>query len=282
MNLAARDAYLSNGDDSGTLKFRYTNPVLGLRWLVAPGLNIHASAARGFESPTLGELAYRPSGAAGLNDALKAQKSTQMEVGAKWRAEGVQADLSIFESHITDEIGVATNAGGRATFQNIGRTLRRGAELAAAWRPAAGWRTAVSATWLDASNRDGFLTCVAIPCTVATLKIPAGNRIAGTQRGNLWAELAWGEWGFETRAVARTAVNDSNTDYAPRYSTSALRWTHRFVLGESTQLELLARVDNLFDRRYAGSVIVNDGNGRYFETGAPRSALLALRLIGKP
>jgi iron complex outermembrane recepter protein len=39
------------------------------------------------------------------------------------------------------------------------------------------------------------------------------------------------------------------------------------------------RVDNLFDHSHAGSVIVNEANGRFFETGAPRHALLALRWV---
>jgi len=30
-------------------------------------------------------------------------------------------------------------------------------------------------------------------------------------------------------------------------------------------------VDNLFDRRYAGSVIVNEGNARYFEPAPGRN-----------
>jgi iron complex outermembrane receptor protein len=59
VRLTAEDRYLSNGNDSGRLDFSYTNPVLGLRWTPAPGLNLHASVARGYESPTLGEVAYR-------------------------------------------------------------------------------------------------------------------------------------------------------------------------------------------------------------------------------
>ena len=39
-------------------------------------------------------------------------------------------------------------------------------------------------------------------------------------------------------------------------------------------------MDNLFDRVYAGSLIVGDANGRFFEAGAPRNAMLALRLVG--
>ena len=52
------------------------------------------------------------------------------------------------------------------------------------------------------------------------------------------------------------------------------------LLRELASGELLARVDNLFDRVHAGSVIVNDGNARYFEPGAPRNFLLGVRLVG--
>jgi iron complex outermembrane receptor protein len=37
-------------------------------------------------------------------------------------------------------------------------------------------------------------------------------------------------------------------------------------------------VDNLADRRYIGTVIVNDGNGRYFEPGTDRTYMLGAKL----
>ena len=286
VQLSAADAYLSNGDDSGKLTFHYSNPVLGLKWQAAQNLNFHASVARGFESPTLGELAYQPSGAAGLNLALKPQTSTQAEIGAKWREGAWAIDAAIFEAHVADEIGVASNTGGRATFQNVGRTLRRGLELAAAFKPAGAWRASASATWLDASYRNSFLTCAGVPCTTPTLSVKAGNRIAGTQRASSWGEMVWkdaalGEWAVEARAVGRTPVNDVNSDAAPGYGLMALRWTRAFAVGPG-RVELIARVDNLADRRYAGSVIVGEGNARFFEPGAPRSLMVGLRVIGAP
>lgn len=36
------------------------------------------------------------------------------------------------------------------------------------------------------------------------------------------------------------------------------------------------RLDNLFNQKYAGSVIVNEGNGRYFEPAAGRAWLPSL------
>jgi iron complex outermembrane receptor protein len=138
-------------------------------------------------------------------------------------------------------------------------------------------------TWLDASYQDAFSTCLGTPCAVKPVAV--GNRIAGTQRSNAWAELAWrdanwGELGLEARGAAATAVNDLNTDFAAGYGVAALRWTKAYPLSGGARFEWLLRVDNLFDRRYAGSVIVNDGNLRFFEPGAPRTALVGMRLIG--
>lgn len=283
VSLQSRDTFLSNGDDSGALDFGYTNPVIGVRWQAARGLHLHLSVGRGFESPTLNELAYRADGTGGFNTALKAQTSRQVEAGAKWRAAGIDVDATLFEARTLNELGVATNAGGRSSFRNVGRTLRRGAELGLGLALAPAWSTRVAASWLDATYQDSFLTCAGIPCAAPSVAVPAGNRIAGTPRANLFAELTWqgGAWGapaLEWRATGKVAVNDRNTDFAPGYGTLALRWSKAYRLGAGLRAEWLLRLDNLTDRHYAGSVIVNDANGRYFEPGAPRSVLVALRV----
>jgi iron complex outermembrane receptor protein len=284
VRLSASDAFLSNGDDSGERSFSYTNPVLGARWGIAPGLNVHASAARGYEAPTLGDIAYRPTGGAGLNFVLLPQRSEQAELGLKWRQAQVQLDVALFEARVKDEISVFSNSGGRATFQNVGRTLRRGAELAGRWQPGAGFSAVLSATWLDATYRDPFLACTGVGCTTPTVPVPVGNRIAGTQRSNGYAEVAWrhealGEYALELRGAGETFVNDINSDRAAGYGLVNLRWRQRLPFSPLGQAELLLRVDNAADRRYAGSVIVNEGNQRFFEPGAPRTYLVALRLL---
>ena len=290
VQMSVRDRYLANGDDSGDLSYRYDNPVLGLRWTLAPTWMLHASVARGFESPTLGELAYRADGSAGFNSGLRGQKSTQFELGSKWRGShaalagvALELDTTVFAIRTQDEIGVQSNAGGRSSFQNVGRTARSGVEVAGAAALPGGWRTALAVTLLQAKYSDGFLACAGIPCTAPTVPVPAGNRIAGTQRASLWAELqtpAWpvGSFAVEWRAASRTMANDTNTQAAPGQGTLNLRWTQRFELGGGFALEALARVDNLLDKTYAGSVIVNDANGRFYEPAAPRTALLSLRL----
>lgn len=284
LSLGAKDGYLSNGNDSGKLRFHYNTPVLGLRFKASPTLTLHASSGLGYESPTLGELAYRADGLAGFNTSLNAQSSRHTEVGGKWRpVSGVALDATLFSVRTSNEIGVQTNSAGRSAFQNVGHTERQGAEFAGQWRITPQWRTAASLTWLDAKYQDNFLTCNSVPCATATVPVAAGNRIAGTSRFGAWAELAWQaapgmEAGVEWQARSSTVVNDLNSDAAPGWGIVNLRWLQRWSVGaKGSAVELLARVDNVADRRYAGSVVVNDSNGRFFEPATGRTGLVSLR-----
>lgn len=293
VSLSARDRFLANGDDSGARRDRYTTPAAGLGWRVAPSLLLHAAVGRGVESPTLNELAYRADGQGGFNAALRPQRSTQQEIGAKWRHGGgdsgaeraIELDATLFRIETRDEIGVLSNSGGRSSFQNVGRTRREGVEVVAAWQVAPRWRTQVALGSLRARYLDGFLTCTGTPCAVATVPVVAGNRIAGTQGGSGYAELAWrpfaalrqGELAVEWRGMRRTAVNDVNSEWAAGYGVLNLRAQRGWAWGE-TLATLTARIDNLADRRYVGSVIVNDGNGRFYEPAPGRSFWIGLSL----
>ena len=285
LRVQTQDQFLSNGDDSGTLSYGYNTPVLALQWLPSPGLNLYVSAGKGFESPTLNELAYRPDGGTGFNTSLQPQTSLQLELGAKWRddAWGLAAEAALFRADTDDEIGVLTNAGGRSTFQNVGSTRRSGAELGLRWQPHAQWRALLAMTYLNAVYEDSFQTCSAVPCTRPEdrVTVPAGNRIAGTMEKSAFASLAWlplprTELAFELRYQGEMPVNDRNSDFSPSATLTALRLSHSVPLGPGT-LSVLARLDNLTDKAYAGAVIVNEVNGRYFETAAKRNGLLALR-----
>ena len=292
VRFTATDRYLSNGNDSGELKFSYTNPVIGLRWKLQPGLAVHVSAGRGFESPTLNELAYRPDGSAGFNTLLLQQTSQQIEAGVRWNTGDVNLDATLFQAKTENEIGVLTNFGGRSSFQNVGRTQRQGLELGMGWQMFKNLRWQLALTALNATYSDNFLTCAVTtpptPCNTPTLAVPSGNRIAGTVAKNAFSELAWQPWAsqpttlaVEWRAQGRTPVNDVNSDFAGGYGEASLRASHTFLLGQTAtagrKLELLARIDNVSNKSHVGSVIVNDGNARYFEPAAPRSALLSLR-----
>jgi len=75
--------------------------------------------------------------------------------------------------------------------------------------------------------------------------------------------------------TGRLAVNDINDDAAPAATVLNLRAGLSQSIG-AWRLDELLRIDNATDRRYAGSVIVNDANKRYFEPALPRTAMLML------
>ncbi|HUR41970.1 MAG TPA: TonB-dependent receptor [Verrucomicrobiae bacterium] len=269
------DRYVSNGDDSGSRQFHFVNPAVGLRWEVRPTLGIYASAGRGYETPTLNELAYRADGSAGLNAGLRPQVSHQFELGAKWRGAGQRADLALFQADVDSELTPRSNSGGRATFQNGGASRRQGVELE--WRGEfAEWHALGAATYIDARYREGFSTCGPPPCLTPDVPVAPGNRLPAVPRESAYAELSRRFRGIELaaewRAAGRRAVNDANAEFAAGYGVVGLRAAHRWEFSPLA-LKLSLRGDNLLDRAYAPSVIVNEGNARYYEPGAPRSWL---------
>jgi iron complex outermembrane receptor protein len=112
--------------------------------------------------------------------------------------------------------------------------------------------------------------------------VPAGNRLPGVARNTLYGELRWkhAPSGFalalEAQHKSRVAVDDVNSDFAAGYTTANLAAGFTQTGGKWTVTEFL-RVDNLADRRYAGSVIVNEGNGRFFEPSPGRTAMLGVQ-----
>ncbi|RZI58424.1 MAG: TonB-dependent receptor [Rubrivivax sp.] len=86
-----------------------------------------------------------------------------------------------------------------------------------------------------------------------------------------------GELALEWRGVKRAAVNDVNSEWAGGYGVLNLRARRGWTVG-AMRAELIARVDNAADRRYVGSVIVDDGNGRFYEPAPGRSFWLGVSL----
>jgi len=276
------DRYIvpGNPDDSGSQSYSATAPALGAVFFVNDDVNVYAALGRGFETPTFNELAYRPGGGTGLNFDLQSATSRQWELGVKSRLGPDWAfNAAYFRARTADELVVLSNSGGRSTFQNAGGTQREGVEAALSGRWRGGWSTYVAATWLDAYYRDGFLTCTGAPCTKPVTPIAAGNRMPGIPRTSLYAELAWAHapWGLETaleyRRVGAIQVDDRNTDSAPASSVFNLRLSLQQKSGRWALREFL-RIDNLANKNYVGSVIVNEGNGRFFEPAPRRSWLL--------
>lgn len=285
VHFRSRDHYVTPGnpDDSGTKNYRATLPVAGVQWRASDRLHLHASIGRGFETPTFAELGYRADGGAGLAFQLKPALSRQGELGLKWQASAAWLmDAAWFRADTRNELAVANNSGGRASYRNIGRSRREGAEVSAQGALGAGWRLQLAATHVRARFLSSFLTCVPAGCTTPATPVPAGARMPGVPEnyGSLRLEhgaaLGW-RFGMEWQGVDAVTVNDLGGERAPGYALAGLDVAYGMPLGPA-RLALSARLDNVFDRRVIGSVIVNESNGRYYEPAPGRTWMFGAQL----
>ena len=285
VRFTSRDHYIApgNGDDSGRTRYSGISPVIGGRVQLAESLQAFASVGGGFETPTLNEAAYSPGAQAGLNRGLSASRQQSAEIGLRGRHGWGGWTATLFDVRTQDEIVPAQNLGGRTTFQNAGRTHRHGLELSADAEFGPVTLTG-AATFIQARFRDGYSKCAAPPCANPADVVPAGRRIPGIARQQLYAQLDWRlAWaqgavlGLEARHTGRVPVNDANSDRAGAATVLALSLRHDITRG-AWRLQPFLRIDNLTNRRYAGSVIVNEGNGRFFEPAAGRSIFVGLEV----
>ena len=260
------DRYQSgtNVDDSGKTDYSATTPVVGLLFSASPELNLYASFGRGFETPTFAEAAYRPDGSSGLNLDLAASRSSNTELGAKWRmGRTARANFALFHVRTSDELVVATSSGGRTTYRNEGDTLRQGAELSAEYRPWRDVQLLLAYTWIQAELNDG-------------------NEIPGIPESSVFAAVNYGgESGFhaglEGSYLSKVFVDDANSEAAPSFGLLGALVGYRFVQSWG-RVNAFVRVDNVFDDDYVGSVVVNQAQGRYYEPGPDVNVLGGLRV----
>jgi len=284
----SRDRYIvpGNPDDSGGISYGNTTPVAGLMFSPNDGLRVYASAGRGFETPTFNELGYRADGGAGLALNLRPAISNNYELGAKWRVgSGIQIDSALFRADTDDELAVARNVGGRSSYQNVGSARRQGFETSLAMPFAQYWNLQVSYTLLDATFRSNYLVCTVAGCTVPNVPVAAGSRIPGVARHQAFGRLSWADhnWSaaLETVAASNVVVNDIATVSSPGYVIAHGEVGRNWPLA-SGSLRSFVRVENILGRDYVGSVIVNEGNGRYYEAGPGRSFLLGAQWQWRP
>lgn len=273
----SQDEYITaaNGDDSGDARYREWLPVASLRYAPTDSLSFYVSAGRGFETPTFNEISYRSDDQPGLNFDLQPAVNTTLEVGAKARVAGGLLTAAVYQSGTRDEIVTAEAINGRTTYQNAGRTRRTGFELAWSGDLYESLRAQIAYGWVDARYRDD---CTTPDCTNPARPdkhLRADNRIPGIAKQALYMSLDWlPEEGFragiEGRYLSSVQVNDGNTEAAPSYFVAGLHAGYVWRNGP-WRVGSYARVDNLFDRHYAGSVIVNEGNERYYEPAPGRN-----------
>ena len=273
----SKDHYIVglNGDNSGKTTYEEVLPSVALSWQIIPEVLAYASYAKGFETPTFTEMAYPAQGGASMFD-LKPSKSDNYELGLKSSNTLGDFNLATFYIETKDDIVAAESLGGRATFRNADKTLRKGIEFA--WNKKLWKDIALNASYayLDATFDSK------VPAAGKVAEIPEGNAIPGIAKNQAFIGLVWQpEQGFyaglDTQFMDKVYVNDINSDAAASYTVASIYTGYAWKRAD-WGINGFARVDNLFDKNYAGSVIVNEGSSRFFEPADGRNWSAGLKV----
>jgi iron complex outermembrane recepter protein len=267
-----------NGDNS----FSRFNPSVGLNFNPFEGLTAYASYDEGARAPTAIELTCADANAPCKlpNDfladpPLRQVVSHTVEIGTRGTLKGMwHWSAAVYQTRLTDDIefvSTSAGAGNAGFFANVGETRRRGFELSADGRFHA---LTVSAhySFTDATFRSAFLQSSPNNSSAdadGAIQVEPGDRIPGLPRQVVKMRL-----GYTVTARLSVGVNLSVSDgvYArgdennqdangklPAYTLVNLDAHYRPL----KNLELFARVNNVFDRRYYDFGIL----GQNFFTG---------------
>jgi iron complex outermembrane recepter protein len=256
----------TNPDDSGERSLHAVSPLLGFVARIGAMHSAYASVSTAFETPTATELANKPDGSAGINPSLDPQYATTGEVGMKGMlGVRVRYDASLFTTRVRDELipFEVPGGAGRRYYRNAGATRRRGGEL--------GLTASLGVTTVGASY--SYSDFAFRDYVVGTSDF-GGNRIPGVPNQQLqgYATWRWRGWfaTIEGQTQGGMYMDDANTLRSAAWEVMNTRLGGRIALGAVAFTPVLS-VANLFDRTYAGSIVVNAAAGRYFEPAPGRT-----------
>jgi iron complex outermembrane receptor protein len=264
------DRFVSDGDDTGDRSMSAVSGNLGASWSVNERFVPYVNVSTSFETPTTTELVNQPDGSGGFNQELGPQRAVNYEVGARGQpVPSMTYSLALFVGRVSDAIVQEEEVGGRAFFRNAQKTHNDGAEVGLSVSPVAG--VTLNGAWTYARYR--------------FVEEPEGsgldgNRLPGVPehfwRFGIRSAIAGGLYLDADHTISSSvASDDANSpggivdSWGAGVTNLRLGWQ-----GDAGVLQLspFLGVNNLWDRRYVGSVTLNGLFGRVLEP-APRRVI---------
>jgi iron complex outermembrane receptor protein len=279
---------------NGSHRFTRFNPAIGLNFNPSGDLTAYLSYNEGMRAPTAIELTCAdPDAPCKLpnnflaDPPLRKIVARTIEAGARGKLDrDTSWNAAVFRTDLRDDLqfissnGVAVNAG---YFQNVGTTRRQGLELGGAGRlgPVA---LTLRYSFIDATYRTGFVENSPSNSSAdgnGAIVVRPGDRLPSIPRHSLKlrAELQptplWHlAAGVQLASTVYARGDENNLDANGRVPGYAIvNLDTRYQL--TGKLQLFARVDNVFNRRYANFGILGDnvftGPGQTFDAANPRA-----------
>ncbi|MBA3445351.1 MAG: TonB-dependent receptor [Gemmatimonadales bacterium] len=263
VRFALDDRYVGDGtDDSGARTMSALSANVGASWAFNDRFVPYVNVSTAFETPTTTELVNQADGSGGFNPQLGPQRAVNYEIGARGQPiPAVSYSVAFFLGRVTDAIVQQAEVGGRAFFRNAGRTHNDGAEVGLTLSPVSALTLSAAYTYARYRFADEALN---------------GNRLPGVPehfwRLGLRSILPAGFYADADHTISTSvAADDVNTIIVPAWGAGVtnLRVGWAGDIGTLTLAPFLG-LNNLWDRRYIGSVTLNGLGGRVIEPAPGR------------
>jgi len=263
VRFALDDRYVGDGtDDSGARTMSALSANVGASWTFNDRFVPYVNVSTAFETPTTTELVNQADGSGGFNPQLGPQRAVNYEIGARGQPiPAVSYSVAFFLGRVTDAIVQQAEVGGRAFFRNAGRTHNDGAEVGLTLSPVSALTLSAAYTYARYRFADEALN---------------GNRLPGVPehfwRLGLRSILPAGFYADADHTISTSvAADDVNTIIVPAWGAGVtnLRVGWAGDIGTLTLAPFLG-LNNLWDRRYIGSVTLNGLGGRVIEPAPGR------------
>lgn len=284
VNFEAEDRLITttppNPDDSGRRLMQALSGSVGISVAPSDAATVYANVGTSFETPTTTELTNRPTAAGGFHPTLRPQKATNFEVGMRgdWRGR-VNYSAAVYQVNVRDALIPfqlpPPAPPGRVFFQNAGRSRHRGIELGA---------TAALVSGLDLTTSWTYSDFVYSDYTTSGGRVLDGRALPGIPKSWLhilvqarpgFARGAWVE--LEETQSSGYFVDDALDTRTSAWWTTTVRIGWEGTLG-SVRFRPFVGFNNVFNRSYVGSVVINAANGRYYEPAPGRNMYVGFSL----
>lgn len=285
------------GDETGTQPlldgyhtFSRLNPAVGLNWNPTPAFTAYATYNEGMRAPTAIELTCAdPAAPCSLpNDfvadpALQPVISKTFEAGARGHLGAATSwSAAAFSTMLYNDIEFVSEAGSaQGFFQNVGKTLRQGVELAVhtAFGPLG---VSLNYSYVDATYRSAWTEQSPANSSAdanGNITVQPGDHIPGIPANTVKLRLDYAvtpRWSIGTNFTWRSGVyaqgDEDNQDVngkIPGYLLVDLDTRYQIT----KRLGVFASVTNLFDKRYASFGVLGqnffNGPGHTFDGADP-------------
>lgn len=262
-------------DQSGSYRFQTIfSPRLATVYEITSGKDLYASVSHGFSTPTVAET-LTPEGK--INTNLRPEVGMNYEIGFKgnWFQKRLYTELSVYSIRTRNLLVAQRIAEDQYVGVNAGSAHHNGLEFVADYnfrisdlvRGRGYANTSFNFFKFNRFVNDGVDN--------------SGNELPGVPGSviNLGLDLSTVS-GFSFfgsyRAVSEIALNDANTAYSDAYDLFNFKAIYDLVESKAWKVQLYAGVHNLFDERYASSILTNavgfgGAQPRYYYPGNPRN-----------